>query len=73
MGYFLDVRGKGASMMLYGAILMTISHLIFALVPSDVFNVPIAIITIVIIRYCVSHWYLLLCGHHCLKLLKTGI
>ncbi len=49
MGYFLDVKGKGASMMLYGAILLTVSHLIFALVPADVFNVPIAIITIVIL------------------------
>lgn len=49
IGYFLDVRGKGASMMLYGAILMTISHLIFALVPAEVFNVPIAIGTIVIL------------------------
>jgi len=49
IGYFLDVKGKGASMMLYGAILLTISHLIFALVPAEVFNVPIAIITIVIL------------------------
>ncbi|KAF0197883.1 MAG: hypothetical protein FD166_1783 [Bacteroidetes bacterium] len=49
IGYFLDVRGKGATMMLYGAILLTISHLIFALVPSEIFNVPIAIGTIVIL------------------------
>lgn len=49
IGYYLDVKGKGASMMLYGAILLTISHLIFALVPSDAFNVPIAIMTIVIL------------------------
>lgn len=49
IGYFLDVKGKGASMMLYGAILLTVSHLIFALVPSEVFNVPIAIMTIVIL------------------------
>lgn len=49
MGYFLDVKGKGASMMLYGAILMTVSHLIFALVPSETFNVAIAIGTIVIL------------------------
>ncbi|MFH1120359.1 MAG: MFS transporter [Bacteroidota bacterium] len=49
IGYFLDVRGKGATMMLYGAILLTISHLIFALVPAEVFNVAIAIGTIVIL------------------------
>ncbi len=49
IGYFLDVKGKGASMMLYGAILLTVSHLIFALVPAEIFNVPIAILTIVIL------------------------
>lgn len=49
IGYYLDVKGKGASMMLYGAILLTIAHLIFALVPSEVFNPPIAILTIVIL------------------------
>mgnify|MGYP000967516815 CR=1 FL=1 len=49
IGYFLDVKGLGASMMLYGAILMTISHLIFALVPAEAFSVPIAIGTIVIL------------------------
>lgn len=49
IGYFLDIKGKGATMMLYGAILLTISHLIFALVPAEVFNVPIAIMTIVIL------------------------
>jgi len=49
IGYYLDVKGNGAKLMLYGAILMTISHLIFALVPTDVFNIPIAIGTIVIL------------------------
>ena len=49
IGYFLDVRGKGASLMLYGALLLTVSHLIFALVPADVFNVAIAMVTIVIL------------------------
>lgn len=49
IGYFLDVKGKGASLMLYGALLLTVSHLIFALVPADVFNVPIALGTIVIL------------------------
>ncbi len=32
IGLFLDKKGMGAKMMLYGAILLTISHLIFALV-----------------------------------------
>jgi MFS family permease len=49
IGLFLDRKGMGASMMLYGAILLTISHLIFAFVPAEIFNVPIAIITIVIL------------------------
>jgi MFS family permease len=49
IGFFLDKKGFGATMMLYGAILLTVSHLIFALVPSDAFNVPVAIGTIVIL------------------------
>lgn len=49
IGYFLDVKGKGATMMFFGAILLTVSHLIFALVPADIFSVPIAIGTIVIL------------------------
>jgi predicted MFS family arabinose efflux permease len=49
IGLFLDLKGKGASMMLYGAILLMISHLIFALVPAEIFNTTIAILTIVIL------------------------
>ncbi len=49
IGYYLDVKGKGASMMLYGAILLTISHLIFALVPAEVFSYGIALATIVLL------------------------
>jgi MFS family permease len=49
IGYYLDVKGKGASMMLYGAILLTVSHLIFALVPAESFTVFTAILTIVIL------------------------
>jgi MFS family permease len=49
IGYFLDVRGKGATMMIFGAILLVVSHLIFALVPAEIFNVYIAVATIVIL------------------------
>lgn len=49
IGLFLDHRGKGATLMIYGAILLTVSHLIFALVPAETFNVVIAIGTIVIL------------------------
>jgi Na+/melibiose symporter-like transporter len=49
IGYFLDVRGKGATMMIFGAVLLTVSHLIFALVPAEAFGVATAIGTIVIL------------------------
>lgn len=49
MGAFLDRKGKGATMMLYGAILLTISHLIFALVPPEAFTDVLAILTIVLL------------------------
>lgn len=49
IGYFLDIKGKGASMMIYGAILLIVSHLIFALVPDESFTVFTAIATIVIL------------------------
>jgi len=49
IGYFLDKKGFGAKMMLYGAILLTISHLIFALVPTESFTAVTAIFTIVIL------------------------
>ncbi|GAB1403959.1 MAG: MFS transporter [Lentimicrobiaceae bacterium] len=49
IGAFLDFKGKGATMMLYGALLLTISHLIFAFVPDDLFTPVVAIATIVIL------------------------
>ncbi|MBK6283198.1 MAG: hypothetical protein IPF54_11580 [Draconibacterium sp.] len=49
IGLYLDVKGKGASIMFYGAILMTVSHLIFALAPAEDFNYYIALGTIVIL------------------------
>lgn len=49
IGFFLDKKGWGAKMMLYGAILLTVSHLIFALVPAETFNTTIAVFTIVIL------------------------
>ncbi len=33
IGYFLDSRGKGATLMIFGAALLTLAHLTFALVP----------------------------------------
>ncbi|MDO9511465.1 MAG: MFS transporter [Bacteroidales bacterium] len=49
IGYYLDLKGKGATMMIYGAVLLTVSHLIFALVPAEMFNKAFAIATIVIL------------------------
>lgn len=49
IGFYLDKKGKGASLMLYGAILLVVSHLIFALVPAESFGYPMAVITIVIL------------------------
>lgn len=49
IGSYLDFKGKGATMMFYGALLLTISHGIFALLPDSLFNVPVAIITIIIL------------------------
>lgn len=49
LGYFLDTKGKGATMLIIGAILMTICHLIFALTPAEHFTYPIAIAAIVVL------------------------
>ncbi|MDP2237594.1 MAG: MFS transporter [Bacteroidales bacterium] len=49
IGAFLDRKGLGATMMLYGSILLTVSHLIFALVPAEAFTPLIAYSTIVIL------------------------
>lgn len=49
IGAFLDKKGLGATMMLYGAILLTVSHLIFALVPAAAFTNLVAYATIVVL------------------------
>ncbi len=49
IGMFLDHKGKGATLMIYGAVLLTISHLILALVPQESFSVVTIIITIIIL------------------------
>ena len=47
LGFFLDTRGKGATMLIVGALLMLSCHLIFALTPN--FTYPVAIVAIVIL------------------------
>ena len=49
IGFFLDKKGLGASMMVLGAVLLTVAHLVFALVPSESFTPTIAVINIVIL------------------------
>ena len=49
LGAFLDNKGKGATMLILGAILMCLCHLTFALVPPDAFTKPVAYTAIVIL------------------------
>jgi Na+/melibiose symporter-like transporter len=46
IGYFLDKKGKGATMMIFGAALLTLAHLTFALVPL---TMGIAILAIIVL------------------------
>jgi len=49
LGFFLDTRGKGATMLIIGAILMITCHLVFALTPVELFVYPVAICAIVVL------------------------
>jgi hypothetical protein len=46
IGNYLDRKGKGATMMIFGAALLTIAHLTFALVPLNMFLAVLAIIVL---------------------------
>lgn len=46
IGMFLDRRGKGATIMIFGALLLTLAHLTFALVPL---NLALAVIAIIVL------------------------
>lgn len=49
LGFFLDKKGKGATMLIFGAILVCCCHLIFALVPAENFTKPIAFSAIILL------------------------
>ncbi len=49
LGWFLDTKGKGATMLMIGALLMSVCHTIFALTPGDSFTYSVAITAIVIL------------------------
>lgn len=46
IGNYLDKKGKGATIMIYGALLMTIAHLTFAIVPMNMFIAIVAIMVL---------------------------
>lgn len=49
LGSFLDHKGKGASMLIFGALLMIICHSIFTFVPAESFNMGIAYVSIILL------------------------
>ena len=49
LGWFIDHRGKAATMLILGSLLMVLCHLIFALTPAGVFNYPVALCAILLL------------------------
>lgn len=49
LGAFLDHKGKGASMLMWGAVLMTVCHLIFALYPLSSDSKVVAYAAIIVL------------------------
>ena len=49
LGGFLDRKGKGATMLIIGAVLMCCCHLVFALVPEQYFTTTVALAAIIIL------------------------
>lgn len=49
LGGFLDKKGKGATMLIIGAILMSCCHLVFALVPAESFTPAVAYTAIILL------------------------
>ena len=49
LGFFLDFRGRGATMLILGSLLMVICHSIFALAPDTMFTFTVAIIAIMLL------------------------
>jgi Na+/melibiose symporter-like transporter len=46
IGFYLDKRGKGATMMIFGSALLMLAHLTFAIVPL---NLPLAVTAIIVL------------------------
>ena len=49
LGYVLDFRGYGATMLIWGSLLMMTCHAIFAFMPDAMFTFPVALAAIVLL------------------------
>lgn len=49
LGWFIDNKGKAASMLMIGSLLMALCHLIFAMTPENAFSYPIALAAILLL------------------------
>jgi len=49
LGTYLDNKGKGATMLIWGSALMVVCHTIFALTPDTMFTFPLALTTIIVL------------------------
>ncbi len=49
LGWFIDNKGKAATMLMLGSLLVIVCHLIFALTPAESFNFGIALTAIIVL------------------------
>lgn len=49
LGWFIDNKGKAATMLMLGSLLVIVCHLIFALTPAGTFSFPIALTAIIVL------------------------
>jgi MFS family permease len=49
LGWYIDNKGKAATMLMLGSLLMVVCHLIFALVPAEYFTYGVALTAIIIL------------------------
>ena len=49
LGYVLDFRGYGATMLIWGSLLMVVCHSIFALAPDTMFTFPVALGAVIVL------------------------
>lgn len=49
LGWFIDNKGKAATMLMLGSLLVIVCHLIFALTPAQSFTFPVALAAIIVL------------------------